>query len=43
MFEVPKIMKNTYEKEIIIENKISYFFNSNKGRRAIFFDRDGVL
>lgn len=43
MFEVPKIMKKIYEKEIIFESKISYFFNSNKKSRAIFFDRDGVL
>ena len=43
MFDVSKIMKKIYEKEIIFENKISYFFNSNKKRRAIFFDRDGVL
>ena len=43
MFEMQEIMKNLHEKEIIFENKISYFFKSNQERRAIFFDRDGVL
>ena len=43
MFEMQEITKNIYEKEIIFEDKISYFFNSNTKRRAIFFDRDGVL
>lgn len=38
-----EISENIYEKEIIFEDKISYFFNSNKKRSAIFFDRDGVL
>ena len=38
-----KITKNIYEKEIIFEDNISHFFNSNKKRSAIFFDRDGVL
>ncbi len=42
-FEMQEITKNIYEKEIIFENKINYFFNSNIKRRAIFFDRDGVL
>ena len=36
-------MPNLNEKEIIFENNISYFFNSNKKPKAIFFDRDGVL
>jgi len=36
-------MKNIYQNEIIFENKINYFFNNNKKRRAIFLDRDGVL
>ena len=43
MFEMQEITKNIYEKEIIFEDKISYFFNCNSNRRAIFFDRDGVL
>ena len=38
-----KITKNIYEKEIIFEDNLSHFFNSNKKRSAIFFDRDGVL
>ena len=38
-----EITENIYEKEIIFEDKISYFFNSNKKRSAIFLDRDGVL
>ena len=40
MFEMQEIMKNLHEKEIIFENKISYFFKSNQERRAIFFDRE---
>ena len=43
MFEMQEITKNIYEKEIIFNDKINYFFNSNTKRRAIFFDRDGVL
>ena len=43
MFEMQEITKNIYEKEIIFEDKISYFFYSKSRRRAIFFDRDGVL
>ena len=38
-----KITKNIYEKEMIFEDNLSHFFNSNRKRSAIFFDRDGVL